>query len=698
MKLLFRHRWLSGLAITLFSGLLMLLLGGQVDLYLLALIFVLAAAACSYPAFLERSWQSRHLPQDAVHVSADRIRKGNEYDLYSLFEMPAVYDQIRNRYALKSGDPGAPGLFLYFYLPSWLYDIRSLGPETVYKRLAEKLKADLQDPSEPDLIAQRSLPLALGFRFLSKNAYPHHEMSRWISIVRTLYFRENTWVRGVLQSPRRQFRIHAPEDNEWRTFLPFLEDTRLLAGGETPSHDFRGNGHRRLTLQEAERIGAERVEYPERIPFGSLLTYAKKGEISLEQYPEATDKLYIDRVNVLVNGSEHRREILQQLRQAMNRELTDEDFYPLFNYGQKLRGYLPGGKAASDYVSSRGNFALYYDADRGWTLLKLEPGLVLKMQDAYWDRGAADVAGARALTTSRATLTSGAPDSLLQFQVSTGTPTRGRIYVADSMIEQKLRDFAAGHGYRILQPVGSGAEGCSFLAEKDGLRFYLKNPDGQLAQEEIETVGALKSKGLIPASIQAFAEDRILVSQEFPPVPRSGNAAKTAASLVFSYVKRVYETGYLSLDLTPEHIRMDPQERRFFLIDFSGYARAAEFASRPGELLADRKKIEYHTPEETLEKYPDAERLQVFLLGLLLHQVLSEDGGLPPALRALSEGAEAYQSQLTKDLEKFSQHVSMQLAGMLAFEPLKRASFAELQDGWKCSAEEEEEFWRRVKE
>ena len=292
-------------------------------------------------SFLERSWQSRHLPQDAIHVSADRIRKGNEYDLYSLFEMPAVYDQIRNRYALKSGDPGAPGLFLYFYLPSWLYDIRSLGPDTVYKRIAEKLKADLQDPSEPDLIAQRSLPLALGFRFLSKNAYPHHEMSRWISIVRTLYFRENTWVRGVLQSPRRQFRIHAPEDNEWRTFLPFLEDTRLLAGGETPSHDFRGNGHRRLTLQEAERIGAERVEYPERIPFGSLLTYAKKGEISLEQYPEATDKLYIDRVNVLVNGSEHRREILQQLRQAMNRELTDEDFYPLFNYGQKLRGYLP---------------------------------------------------------------------------------------------------------------------------------------------------------------------------------------------------------------------------------------------------------------------------------------------------------------------------------------------------------------------
>ena len=53
----------------------------------------------------------------------------------------------------------------------------------------------------------------------------------------------------------------------------------------------------------------------------------------------------------------------------------------------------------------------------------------------------------------------------------------------------------------------------------------------------------------------------------------------------------------------------------------------------------------------------------MFLLGLLLHQVLSEDGGLPSALRALSEGAEAYQSQLTKDLEKFSQHVSMQLAG-----------------------------------
>lgn len=688
MNLMFRYRWFSAVAVTLLSGSLMLLLGGQVDLYLLALIFVLAAAACSYPALQERSWQSRHLPHDAIHIPAERIRKGKDYDLYSLFEIPAIYDQIRNRYALKTGDAGAPGLFLYFYLPSWLYDIRSIGPETVYRRVAEKLKKDLEDPAEVDLIAQRMLPLALGFRFLTKNAFPHHELGRWISIVRTAYFRENTWVRGVLQSAKRQFRIHAPEDNEWRTFLPFLEDSRVLAGGETPAHDFRGNGTKRLTLQQADRIGAERVEYPERVPFGSLLTYAKKGEITLDQYPEATDKLYIDRINVLVNGSEHRREILSQLRRMLKRDVSEEDFYPLFNYGQKLRGYLPAGKAASDYVSSRGNFALYYDSDRGWTLLKLEPGLVLRMQDAYWSQQSTDVAKTRSLTTSRATLESGAPDSLLQFQISTGTPTRGRIYAADEMIEQKLRDFSAARGFRILEPVGSGAEGCLFLAEKNGGRFYLKNPDGQLAEEEINTARALKEKGLIPNSIEAFAQDRILVSPEFLPLPDGPAKAAASAPLIVSYVKRVFDAGYLCLDLTPEHIRIDGDS--LFLIDFSGYASMAAYNARPRDLLADRKKIEYRTPEETLNKYPDAERLEIYLLGLLLFQILSEDRGLPAALRTIDQGADAYKAQLRIDLGGMRPPFNELLLQMLAFDTADRPGFAEVQAGLQIKPEPEE--------
>lgn len=688
MNLLFRYRWLSAVAITLFSGIVMLFLGGQVDLYLLALIFVLSALACSYPVLQERSWQSRHLPQDAIHVPAERIRKGKEYDLYSLFEIPAVYDQIRNRYALKAGDAGAPGLFLYFYLPSWLYDIRSLGPDTVYRRLAERLKTDLEDPAEVDLIAQRLLPLALGFRFLTKNAFPNHELGRWISIVRTTYFRENTWVRGVLQSPKRQFRIHAPEDNEWRTFLPFLEDSRVLAGGETQAHDFRGNGTRRLTLHQAERIGAERVEYPERVPFGSLLTYAKKGEISLDQYPEATDKLYIDRVNVLVNGSEHRREILSQLCRLLKRDVTEEDFYPLFNYGQKLRGYLPAGKAASDYVSSRGNFALYYDADRGWTLVKLTSGLVLQMQDAYWGQKSTEVTGVRSLTTSRATVMTGAPDSMLQFQISTGTPTRGRIYAADEMIEQKLRDFATARGFHILQPVGTGAEGCLFLAEKNGGRFYLKNPDGQLAEEEISTVRSLKEKALIPDSIEAFADDRIIVSPEFSPLPRDPAATATAVPRIVSYVRRVYDAGYLCLDLTPEHIRIE--NGALFLIDFSGYASIAAYQARPRELLADRKKIEYLTPEEALNKYSDPERLEIYLLGLLLFQILSEDRGLPSALRMIDQGPEAYQTQLVKDFDKLRSPFNELLMHMLAFATSDRPGFAEVEDSLRIRPQKEE--------
>ena len=693
MTTLFRYRWLSAAGITMAAALLMLLLGGELDLLLLGAIFILAAIACSYPSFLERSWQKSNLPSDTLHVAADRIRKGNQYDLYSLFQIPSIYEQIKSRYSLKAGDAGAPGLFLYFYLPSWLYDIRNIGPETVYRQLAERLKQDLQETAEVDLIAQRSLPLALGFRFLPKNAYQHHEMSRWISIVKTQYFRENTWVRGVLQSPKRQFRIHSPEDNEWRTFLPFLEDTRVLAGGATPAHDFRGNGTRRITLHESESIGAERVDYPERLPFGALLTYAKKGEIALEDHPDATDKLYIDRVNVLVHGSEHRREILQQLRQALKRELSEEDFYPLFNYGQKLRGYLPPGKAASDYVSSRGNFALYYDADRGWTLLKLETGLILQMQEAYWGRPPADINGLRPLTTSRATLVSGAPDSLLQFRVSTGTPTRGHIFTADAMIEQNVRDFAAAHSFQLLQPVGGGAEGCLFLAARNGSRFYLKNPDGQLAQEEMRVIDNLKSKNLIPQSISSHPQDRIIVSPEFSTFP--GNNTSVATALVLRYVLQVSDAGYLCLDLTPDHVRIDAQDRRLFLIDFSGYVEATRFASQAQELVADRKKIEYRTPEELTQQFPDAEKFQVYLLGLLLYQMLHSAGDLPAALQVLQKGSEEYERILLQDMKNAHQHAEI-LKRMLSFDPRNRPTLQEVYSAWKLPAGEEETFWRAL--
>src|ERR1043166_2215960 len=183
--------------------------------------------------------------------------------------MPQVYQWIKNRYSLKMSDAGAPGLFLYIYLPTWLYEMRNTGPEAVYQFVAAKLKKDLEDAQDLDLIAQRNLPLSFGFRFLPKNEFPYHELSRTIDIVKKEYFRENTRIKGILQSKRRVFRMHAPDDNEWRTFQPYQEETSLLYGGRTLVHDFRSDSLRKMTLQQAPSIEAEKVEYPEKIPFGS---------------------------------------------------------------------------------------------------------------------------------------------------------------------------------------------------------------------------------------------------------------------------------------------------------------------------------------------------------------------------------------------------------------------------------------------
>lgn len=674
----------------------MVLILGELDLLVVTIVFLLSAISFSYPAILERLWQSKHLPPDTTYISVEKIKKGPEFRLLDLFDLPQIYGLIKNRYSLRMGDSNAPGLFLYFYLPPDVYEVRNVGPETVYKHLAGKLKEDTGDISDVDLIAQRHLPLAFGYRFIPKQGFQYHELSRIISIVRKEYFRENTKIRGVLQSRRRIFRLHSPDDNEWRTFQPYQEDSKLLFGGATLAHDFRSNWARKLRVHDVSNIEAERVEYPESIPFGSLLTYAKKGEITLEGTTDAVDKLYIDRVNVLVYGTEHRKEILQQLSEMLKKEVSEDDLYPLFNYGQRLRGYMDPGKSVSDFVSSHGNFALYYDPERGWTVIKLEPRLRLFLKEAYWNSEPRAINGQAALTTSRANLISGPHDAPLQFQISTGTPTRGQIFAADEMIENKIKSFAQMNDLQIVKQIGSGAEGCLYLAEKDSNRYYLKSPDGQLLQEEVNTIENLKRHDLIPKTIKAYPEDRMIVLPEFLPLPRKLNGLQIPAlALIFRYLKNVYDLGYLCLDLTPDHIRMDPREKKIFLIDFSGYVRIDDFNRQPEELLADRKKIEYRTPEESLHKFHDPEKFQIYLIGLLFYQLSHHDYGLPLALKALGNGSGEYDRRLADDVKGLEPNASV-LQRMLAYQPSERKDFAELQQTLTISPEQVDDFWKKL--
>lgn len=690
MKWLFQNRWLTGIIATLVVGILSLRIFGAVDLMVLLSTFLLCVIALSYPSFLERRWQSKHLPADAIHVPADRIRKDKEYALQELFELPQVYSWIKNRYLLKRGDAGAPGMYLYIYLPSAIYDQRNIGIDTVYRRLADKIKAETGDTTDVDFIAQRSLPLAFAFRFLPKNLHKYHEFGKVINIVRKDYFRENTWIRGILQSRKRQFRLHAPEDADWHTFAPYQDDSKVLSGGDLLSHDFRSTALQNIGLARTVDIDAEKVEYPEKIPFGALLTYAKKGEITLEGNADASDKLYIDRVNVLVSGSEHRKEILQLLSGKLKRAVVEEDLYPLFNYGQKLRGYVQASKSLSDSVSSRGNFAIYYDGDKGWTVVKLEPGLELRLQEAFWSSEPKPVINSATLATSRATLLSGGPDSLLRFQITTGTPTRGQVFTADHMIEAKMKFFADLYGYRLVKPVGTGAEGCLYLSEKNGNRFYLKSPDGQLLMEEIETIEALKKIGAIPAQIKTYPEDRMIVMPHYAAIPEAPDG--TALPLIFRYLRQVWDAGYLCLDLTPDHVRIEPEQQKLFLIDFSGYVSLARFRKNPADTLADRKKIEYRTPEESQKDFRNAEKLQVYLMGLLMYQLSHPRRGLPIALTSLGNGSQDYEERLKKDLVEFPDF----LKHMLAYDPAQRCSFSEMDSVFPPPKETNETFWSRV--
>jgi hypothetical protein len=695
MKTLFQHRFFTSIGLTLIGAILLLLFSGNLDLRILFFIFVISIVALSYPSLAERMWQTRTLPPETLNFPVQRFKRGNEIDLLALFDLPQIYSSIKNRYKLKSGDATAPGIFLYIYLPSNVYEMRNAGPDTIYKHLAARIKSDLNDTQDLDLIAQRNLPLAFGFRFLSKNAYSFHELGKVINVVKKEYYRENTRIRGILQSRKRMFRMHLPEDSEWRTFQPYVEDSGLLYGGATLAHDFRFDSNRKLTLAQTASIDAERVEYPDRVPFGSLLTYAKKGEITLRGKSEVADKLYIDRINVLVNGSEHRRSILTELSKKLNRELTEEDFFPLFNYGQKLIGYLEPGKTISDFVSSHGNFALYYDSEKGWTILKLEQRLELKLAEAYWGEDPKDVNGAVSLTSSRAELISGGPDSLIHFQISTGTPTRGQIFAADEMIESKMKSFSQIHGFKLIRPVGSGAEGCLFLAAKNSHYFYLKSPDGSLAQEEISTVESLKKANLVPQGIRTFPDDRMIVLPEFPSLPENGTTS-TANKLILDYVTKIWNSGFVCLDMTPEHVKLEPESRKLFLIDFSGYAEIARFQSNAKEFAADRKKIEYRTPEEFVRDFRDAEKLQVYLTGLLLYQLFNKEHGLPVALKQIPKGESEYQQQLDNDLKSLQPQDATTLQSMLAYDPKHRKSIQELQKSYQVTSDELDNFWRKL--
>jgi hypothetical protein len=695
MSTLFRHRFLSSFGFAILSAILLLLFSGQVDLRILFLVFVISIILLSYPSIAERLWQTRTLPPDTLHVPMQQLRRSNEIDLLCIFDLPTIYSAIKNRYRLKSGDANAPGIFLYIYIPSTLYEMRNAGPETIYRHIAERLKKDLDDPQDLDLIAQRNLPLTFGFRFLPKNAYPYHELGTVVSIVKKEYLRENTRIRGVLQSKKRMFRMHLPDDSEWRTFQPYIEDSGLIYGGATLAHDFRFLSNRKVTPAQAHSIEAERVEYPDRVLFGSLLTYAKKGEISLQGKVDVTDKLYIDRINVLVNGSQHRKELLGELSKRLNRELTEEDFYPLFNYGQKLVGYLEPGKSVSDFISSHGNFALYYDPEKGWTISKLEPGLELKLEEAYWGEEPRNVNGAYSLSASRAALISGSADSLLRFQISTGTPTRGQVFAADEIIENKMKSFAQAQGFKLIRPVGTGAEGCLYLAAKNSHYFYLKSPDGNLAQEEIATIEALKKVGLIPSSIHTFSEDRIIVMPEFQSVEATVSPSMIR-KLVLEYANNILKAGYLCLDMTPEHVKVDYDRQKLFLIDFSGYAELARFRSNSKELAADRKKIEYITPEESFGDFQDAEKFQVFLTGLLFYQISARDHGLPLALKCIRGGENEYRQQLEKDLAGLPRDEIDLLDSMLAYDPKSRKSLQDLVDNNPILKEDLEKFWKRT--
>jgi hypothetical protein len=284
----------------------------------------------------------------------------------------------------------------------------------------------------------------------------------------------------------------------------------------------------------------------------------------------------------------------------------------------------------------------------------------------------------------------------LTFQISTGTPTRGQIFAADEMIENKLKTFAESHSLNLLRQIGTGGEGCLYLAQKDSKRFYVKSPDGQLAAEEINTIETLKKLDLVPRNISTFSEERIILLPEFPGLPRNLNSdSRPAISLLLDYLKRVFDSGYLCLDLTPDHVRMAPEEKKIFLIDFAGYVPVEEFMRHPRELLADRKKIEYRTPEESLSNVQNPEKFQIYLAGLLFYQLLHRDYGLPLALKDLGNGSGDYELRLAEDIRNLHAE-KVPLTQMLAFRPEDRMDFGRLLQVFALPQTDYEHFWEHM--
>jgi len=258
-----------------------------------------------------------------------------------------------------------------------------------------------------------------------------------------------------------------------------------------------------------------------------------------------------------------------------------------------------------------------------------------------------------------------------------------------------MKSFSQVHGFKLIRPVGSGAEGCLYLAAKNSRYYYLKSPDGNLAQEEISTVESLKKANLVPQTIRTFPEDRIIVMPEFRSLEENGTAS-TSRKLILDYVKNIVKAGYICLDMTPEHVKLDPETRRLFFIDFSGYAEIARFQGNAKEFAADRKKIEYRTPEEFVRDFRNVEKLQIYLTGLLFYQLFSKDHGLPVALKSISKGETQYGQQLEQDLKMFPSAEAELLRPMLAYDPKQRKSVSEIQAAYPLTPEELETFWRKL--
>src|ERR1043165_2867486 len=107
MKMIFKHRFVSAIGAAIAAALLMLLIRGEIDIIAPVVALVAMLILGSVPAFLERTWQSKYLPPNTIHVPMETIRNGNDYLLLKLFDLPQIYQLIRSRYQLRSSDAGS---------------------------------------------------------------------------------------------------------------------------------------------------------------------------------------------------------------------------------------------------------------------------------------------------------------------------------------------------------------------------------------------------------------------------------------------------------------------------------------------------------------------------------------------------------------------------------------------------------------